>query len=227
MEHFAVAKIWWKIAAVILVIYTIVAGFLLDVPALPILNETIRNLYFHVTMWWGMMMLLSVSLVYSIRYLSGFKIDNDLMAGSFAHTAMLFGFLGLLTGMTWARFTWGAWWVSDPRLNGAAITLLIYLAYMILRNAIDDEHKRAKVAAVYNIFAFVMLIVFLLVIPRMTPDSLHPGYGGNPAFSSYDLDSTMRLVFYPSIFAWILLGVWIATLRVRYKKIERKLLMGD
>lgn len=203
----------------ILVLYTIIAGFLVEVPALPILNETIRNLYFHVTMWFAMMILMTVSLVYSIRHLSAFKLENDIVASEAANIGLLFGFLGLFTGMIWAKFTWGTWWVADPKLNGAAITILIYLAYIILRNSMDDEQKRAKVSAVYNIFAFVMLVVFLMILPRMT-DSLHPGNGGNPAFSNYDLDNKMRLVFYPAVIGWTLLGIWILSLKVRIRKIK-------
>lgn len=207
--------------AVLLVLYAIIGGFLGDVPALPILNETIRNLYFHVTMWFAMMIIMTISLVYSIRYLSGFKREHDFIAAEAANTGLFFGFLGLFTGMLWARFTWGTWWVADPKLNGAAITVLIYLAYTILRNSMDEEQKRAKVAAVYNIFAYTLLVVFLMVLPRMT-DSLHPGNGGNPAFSTYDLDSKMRMVFYPAVTGWTLLGVWIMTLNVRIRKIKSK-----
>jgi heme exporter protein C len=136
------------------------------------------------------------------------------------------GILGLLTGMVWAYFTWGDWWVPDAKLNGAAITLLIYLAYIILRNSMDEEQKRGRVAAVYNIFAYIMLIVFLMVLPRMT-DSLHPGNGGNPGFGGYDLNNNMKLVFYPAIIGWTLLGVWIVNLRVRIKNIERKINEND
>ncbi len=214
-------KHWWKFVAVLFVLYAIIAGFLMDVPALPILHETIRNLYFHVTMWMAMMVLMTISLIYSIRHLSGFKNEHDIVASEAANTGLLFGFMGLVTGMIWARFTWGTWWVADPKLNGAAITILIYLAYVVLRNSIDEEQKRAKVSAVYNIFSYIMLLVFLLVLPRMT-DSLHPGNGGNPAFSTYDLDNNMRMVFYPAVIGWTLLGVWMMTLKIRIKKIKLK-----
>ncbi len=76
--------------------------------------------------------------------------------------------------------------------------MLIYLAYFVLRNSIDDREKRARIAAVYNIFAFIMLIVFLMIYPRMNQvDSLHPGNGGNPGFSVYEseLDNRMRRIF--------------------------------
>ena len=132
----------WKISGVILVFYAVIGGMLLPVPARDILNETIRNLYYHVTMWFAMIFLLAVSLIFSIRYLLDFKLKNDTVAVEAAKTGMLFALLGLLTGMLWAKFTWGAFWTNDPKLNGVAVSLLVYAAYFLLRNAIDDEQKR-------------------------------------------------------------------------------------
>ena len=217
-------KHWWKILAVVCLTYTIVWGFLGEVPHLPVLHETIRNLYFHVTMWFGMMALLSVSLINSIRYLGSSNIRRDIVASESANVSILLGILGLITGSIWAKNTWGAWWTNDPQLNGAAITMLAYLAYSLLRNSIEDEEKRARISAVYNIFAFVMMVVFIGIIPKFTGvDSLHPGKVGNPGFNTYDLDSHLRVVFYPAIVGWILLATWIMQLRIRLKVIEKKI----
>ena len=210
---------WWKALSIVLVFYTIVMGFLGTVPAMPILNETVRNLYFHVTMWFSMIIMMLVGMVQSMLFLSRNDLYKDLIAEECAHIGMMFGIAGLLTGMIWANYTWGAPWVNDPQLNGAAATMLVYTAYFILRNAVTDEHKRARLSAVYSIFAFAMMIVFIMVLPRMT-DSLHPGKGGNPGFRTYDLDSNMRLVFYPAVIGFTLIGTWIMTLRVRLKLIE-------
>jgi len=219
---------WWKITGAGLVLYSIVMGFLGEVPRLPILHETIRNLYFHVTMWFAMIFVLGGSVFYSIRYLGKNKIEDDMRAEHMANVGILLGVLGIVTGSLWARFTWGGWWVNDPKLNGAAISILIYLAYVVLRNSMDEEQKRARVAAVYNIFAFVLLIVFLMVYPRMNRvDSLHPGNGGNPAFSSYDLDSNMRLVFYPAVTGWIMMGLWLSDLSYRIAKLRYKKLSSE
>lgn len=208
----------WKILCILLLCYTFSAGFLHDVPRMPILNETIRNLFFHVTMWFTMIILLLISVVNSIGYLSSLKEQRDIVASETVNTAVLFGLLGLLTGMVWARFTWGAWWTNDAQLNGAAVTMLAYLAYMVLRHSIDDAQRRARISAVYNIFAFVMMLVFIGVLPRMT-DSLHPGKGGNPGFNTYDMDSSLRMIFYPAFLGFTLLGIWIAQVRIRIKKL--------
>jgi heme exporter protein C len=71
---------WWKILGILLVLYSIIAGLLMPVPKLNILNETIRNLYFHVTMWFSMIFLMLMSLIQSIRYLSSFDKLRDLKA---------------------------------------------------------------------------------------------------------------------------------------------------
>lgn len=211
----------WKMLGVALVLYSLVWGMLGPVPKLFVLNETIRNLYYHVSMWFGMMAMMAVSLYYSVLYLSKGRIEDDFRSEQFAHSGILLGLLGITTGSLWARFTWGGWWVNDPKLNGAAISLLIYFAYVILRGSLDEEQKRGRVAAVYNIFAFVLLMVFLMVYPRLNNvDSLHPGNGGNPAFSSYDLDKAMRLVFYPAVLGWILIGAWISQLGFRIKMLS-------
>lgn len=191
-------------------------------PFLNILEETIRNLFFHVPMWFGMMLILLLSVISSIRMLQQpDNIEQDIKASSYATIGILFGVLGILTGAIWAKNTWGAYWSWDVKQNTSAVALLIYLAYFVLRSSFDDIDKRARIAAIYNIFAFATLIPLLYVVPRMA-DSLHPGMGGNPAFSNYDLDSTMRLVFYPAVIGWILLGVWMASLMIRIERIRQK-----
>jgi heme exporter protein C len=134
---------------------------------------------------------------------------------------MVFAILGLITGSVWAKFTWGDWWTNDPKLNSVAIGLLIYLAYSLVRSSMPDEMQKARISSVYNIFAFVIFMVLIWILPRMT-DSLHPGNGGNPAFSKMDLDNRMRLVFYPAIVGWTLLGYWIAQIRIRIKNLEQQ-----
>ncbi|WP_276088769.1 cytochrome c biogenesis protein [Pedobacter sp. JY14-1] len=214
-------KTWWKIIASVLVIYSTVWGFLSSTPQLPILHESIRNLYFHVPMWFGMIVLFSISVFYSVKYLGSGKAEDDIRAVESVNVGIVYGMLGIVTGAIWARFTWGQAWSFDVKQNFAAIALLLYFAYLILRNAIDEEQKRAKISAIYNIFAFPIMVVLLFVLPRLS-DSLHPGNGGNPGFNAYDLDSRMRMVFYPACLGWILIGYWIYTLKYRIRTLEKK-----
>lgn len=211
--------VWWKWLAIGLLYYTIFGGLLMQVPKVHILNESIRNLYFHVPMWFAMMIMLGASVWHSIQYLRKGKLDSDRISAEAVNTGVLFGILGLLTGMVWANYTWGTPWTNDPKLNSAAIGMLMYLAYLVLRGSFQDEILRARVCSVYNIFAYAIFIPLIFILPRLT-DSLHPGNGGNPGFNAYDLDANLRLVFYPAVLGWSLLGWWLTTLRVRILRIE-------
>ncbi len=217
--QFSLRKNWWKILGILLIYYVLIYGFLIDVPRLPILNETIRNLFFHVAIWFAMFILLIVSVIYSIKHLKSSNLKTDIIASEFATMGIVFGLLGIVTGSVWAKFTWGDWWVNDPKLNATTIALLIYLAYFVLRSSIEDSQQKGRISAVYNIFAFAAAVPLIFILPRLT-DSLHPGNGGNPGFSAYDLDNNLRIVFYPAVVAWTLMGVWFASLRVRVKKLE-------
>lgn len=194
-----------------------------DFPYRNILGETIRNLYFHVPMWFGMMFIFLASVIYSIKYLSSKNPIFDIKAKSFAEVGVVYGLLGLLTGGIWAQYTWGSFWSFDIKQNMSAIAVLIYLAYFVLRSSFDDFDKQARLGAVYNIFAFTMLVPLLFIIPRLYA-SLHPGNGGNPGFGGEDLDNTMRTVFYPAVIGWTLFGFWISNLLVRVFKIRAKMM---
>jgi heme exporter protein C len=224
-------KWWWKILAVILLVYTIIAGLLLDVPRIQILNETIRNLYFHVCMWFAMMILFTISVVHAVKYLRTNNLKSDILSRHYAVVGIVFGLLGYATGAIWASYTWvdpnnpaaasfGAI-AREPKLIGAAIALLIYFAYLVLRDSINDIDKKARISSVYNIFAFAFLFPSIWIIPRLLP-SLHPGGDGNPALNPQDIDDRMRFIFYPAVIGWTLLGVWIVTLKVRLSFLKEK-----
>jgi len=214
MKHY-----WWKVLAIVLLVYSIIMGFLGHVPALPIVHEAIRNTYFHLPMWFAMFTLYFVSVVYSVKYLSSNKPEHDLVAVESANVGIIFCLLGLATGMIWANYTWGSAWPNDAKVNGSAIATLMYLAYLVLRNALEEEQKRGRISAIYNIFAFPIMIVLMYILPKTT-DSLHPGSGGNAGFGQFDLDGSMRAVLYPAALGWILMGVWLMTLRFRIRKLQ-------
>lgn len=224
-------KGWWKVLSVVLLIYTFIAGLFGPVPQLPALEETVRNLYFHVCMWFAMMILFTVSVVNGIKYLRSFDLKYDIISRQYATTGILLGILGYATGAIWMSYTWadpnnpafqsfGAL-AREPKLIGTAIALLIYFAYLVLRDSIADMDKRARISAVYNIFAYAMLFPSIWIIPRLLP-SLHPGQEGNPAMNFKDIDSRMRAVFYPAVIGWTLLGVWITTIKIRISLLKEK-----
>lgn len=212
---------WWKILGAVLVLYALVWGLLTPIPELPILEQSIRNLFYHVPMWFGMILLLLGSMVQAIKYLNKGDIKADIKSAELTSVGVLFGMIGIATGMVWAKNTWGAYWTADPKLNSAAIGMLMYFAYLVLRSSIEDDEKRARVSAVYNIFCFPIFVVLIFVLPRIK-DSLHPGNGGNPGFNAYDLDNRLRLIFYPAVVGWTLIGYWLADLNIRRKILSLK-----
>ena len=212
-------------AVVLILTAVILGGFLLSIPQLNILEETARNLYFHVPMWFTLMAAALVSAYHSLQYLRSGDLRRDIRAREAAWLGLIFGLLGLFTGMIWARFTWyegtGMWWNFDPIQSMSAVLLLIYGAYFVLRSGLDLPKKRARIAAVYNLFAFATLPFLLFVLPRQMA-SLHPGADGNPAFSEIT-DPTMRLVLYPAFIGFIGLFWVLYTQRVRLSFLKKQL----
>lgn len=222
---------WWKILSIVLLIYTCSYGFLVQVPSPPgvPLKETIRNLFFHVPMWIAMMVCFTVSGIYAIRFLRTQKTADDIYSLEFARTGTVLGVLGLLTGMIWANYQWGKPWSGDAKQNGTAIALLIYFAYFVLRGSLQDEEQKARIGAVYNIFAYFMLFPTIWILPRMV-ESLHPGgqgSEGNPGLNPKDTTNAMRSVMYPAFIGWTLMAVWISTLRIRVGLLSYKKMVDE
>ncbi len=223
---------WWKILCIILLFFTFTAGFLVKVPRIGNLYESIRNFFFHVPMWFGQIVLLTLSLAYSVSYMRTQNIKHDIYAAEFAKTGIIFGILGLSTGAIWATYTWGEPWSNDPKQIAAAIAILIYLAYIVLRGSMNDIDKKARVSAVYNIFAYFIYIPLIMILPRLV-QSLHPGGmegakgGGNPALGGASLDAKMEMIFWPAVTGWVLLGIWISNLKIRLSLLTNKNLIND
>ena len=212
-----------RVFAALVLTGVIVFGLIGTIPEMNILEETARNLYFHVPMWFTLMAATVVSAYHSAMYLRTGDILRDVRAREAARVGMLFGLMGIVTGMMWARFTWyegtGKWWNFDPKQSMAAVLLLIYGAYFVLRSGIDVAEKRGRIAAVYNLFAVVTMPFLLYILPRQMK-SLHPGAEGNPAFSQTDLAPAMRWIFYPAVLGFFALAWWLYTQRVRLARVE-------
>jgi heme exporter protein C len=212
----------WKYIVALWMTAVITVGFLIPIPEIPILEESARNLFLHVPMWFTMMISFLMAFWYSIRYLNDENMKFDLKAETATAVGLAFGVCGLLTGSLWARFTWGAWWTfAEPRMNLSALAMLIFVAYFILRSAFNDPEKRAKISAVYNIFGITTIPFLLYIIPRQLP-SLHPGADGNPAFSELTAPE-LRYIFYPAIIGFAGIAFWMMDIVNRYKVVKEHL----
>lgn len=210
---------FWKYIVAIWMTGVITVGFLIPIPDIPILEESARNLFLHVPMWLTMAVCFAAGLYYSIRYLNSPDRAFDRKAATATQVGLIFGICGLITGSLWARFTWGTWWTfAEPRMNLSALGMMIYVAYFVLRTAFDNPEKRARIAAVFNVFAATTIPFLLYIIPRQLP-SLHPGAGGNPAFSEITAPE-LRYIFYPAVVGFIALAVWLNDIVNRYKTVK-------
>ncbi len=187
------------------------------------LQESIRNLLYHVPMWFAMILLLLTSAIYSIKYLNTKNLIFDHYSQSFIKLGLLAGLCGTATGSVWASVTWGAFWSPDPKLNGVTIGMLIYFSYLILRSSIQDDFNRARIASVFNLFVFPAFISLIYIMPKLSTDSLHPGSGETVQFSEYDLDNTLKMVFYPAVVGWTLVFAWMASNYARYLTLKMKI----
>jgi heme exporter protein C len=115
-----------------------------------------RIFYFHVGIAWIAGLAMFVTFICSILYLwRGEQRKYDIAAAASVEIGVVFGLMVLASGMLWARPVWNTWWTWDPRLTTTAITEFIYIAYLMLRSAIDDPQRRARFSAVYGIIGFV------------------------------------------------------------------------
>lgn len=211
---------WWKLLTVLLLSWVIIGGMLVDIPAIPKLNESARNLFYHVPMWYVMIICFLVSAINALRYLSKKDPILDTMSLELVNVGVVFGCLGMVTGMIWASGTWGKPWSNDPKQIGAGLCLLTYFAYLVLRNSIQNKKNVATISAVYNVFAFALIVPLLFIIPARF-ESLHPASGdSNPLGALYDAASEFRKVSLPAMIGWTMLGFWIYDIRIRIKKLE-------
>jgi heme exporter protein C len=231
-------KGWKSIARILLGItvlgcfsYAIYAGLSAKLPYQnPMNGQTARNLYYHVPLWFGAMLMGYTSVVYSILYLRKQDMKWDIRAHESARLMLLFGLLGLITGIVWSRVTWGeskdstdpqAWWPWDPKQTSALICVLIYAGYMVLRRSFDDYAQRAKISAVYNIFAAASIYPLFYVIPRVMGGQ-HPNTGTDQS-ALKGLSSAQFSIFWLSVLGVICLSIWIFDTLVRYRQTKMAL----
>jgi len=212
---------WYKVLAVLLIGYALIYGLLIKLPSdVGVLDETIRNLFYHVPMWFGMMLVMLAAWINSMMYLSKPSVKRNIYASELTNVGLLMGFCGLFTGMFWAYNTWGQPWTNDPKLNGVAAGMAMYGGYWLLQKSVNDPEKGARLAAVYNVFVFPLFIALIYVMPKLSQFSIHPGSGESVNFKSYNKTNNMELVFYPAVIGWTLLFVWIAEVRTRYQLVK-------
>lgn len=210
----------FKFSILIIITLVIFLAFYVNIPKIGILGEKARIIFLHVPTAWLSVLAFLLSMIYSIQYLRKKDFIYDIKAVSAAEIGFLFSILATVTGSIWAKFSWGSFWNWDPRETSIFILLIIYGAYFSLRSAIEVPEQKAKLSAVYSIIAFVTVPFFVFIMPRII-ESLHPDPIIN-AEGKINMDGTMRIVFFSSLFGFTLLFFWILNIKIRLEKLYLK-----
>ena len=175
-------------------------------PLEAVMGEVQRIFYFHVSSWWVSMLGLLAAAIAGIAYLVTKDHRWDIWSLSAVEISVVFGLIGIVTGSIWARPAWNTWWTWDPRLTTATIMLLIYTAYLLLRQGIDDPDRRARFGAVYVILGFISVPITFFSIRLYR--TIHPvviGANNAGAQGEFDMTFTMVQVFLFSLLTFTVL----------------------
>jgi heme exporter protein C len=193
-----------------------------EFPLIPGLEENAKIIFFHVPTSWLTVIAFFMSTIFSIKYLRKKDLVDDAKAHTAAQLGMIFCILATVTGAVWAKFAWGSFWSWDPRQTSIFALLLIYGALFALRSAVEQEEKRATLASVYSIIAFVTVPFFVFIMPRIMK-GLHPGSADDTHSGpvvNFKMNSNMLLIFYLSLFGFTILYYWMW--KVGYKSLIYK-----
>ncbi|MBD5627638.1 MAG: cytochrome c biogenesis protein CcsA [Desulfovibrio sp.] len=128
--------------------------------------------YLHLPLAWWALASFFIVFVGSVAVLLRRSDAADRLCAAAAEVGVLFSGLTLVTGMIWARRSWGVWWTWDPRLSTALVMWFVYAAYLILRGLDMAPERRRLVCAVVGVAAF--LDVPLVFVSARIWRSIHP-----------------------------------------------------
>jgi len=187
-------------------------------PTEAVMGAVQRIFYFHVSSAWIAFFAFFVTFICSIVVLISNNLFYDDIAESSAEIGVIFCTIVLITGPIWAKPAWGKWWTWDPRLTTTLILWFIYIGYIMLRQFVDEEDKKAKFAAALGIIGFIDVpIVFLSIRWWRTihPNVLQEGGGG--------LHPDMLTALIVCVVAFTLLYVSMLMKRVKIGVLQRKI----
>jgi len=210
----------WKIFTGFLLSAVIIAVFLMPAPQKE-LGDVSRIFFFHVPVAWVAVLAFFVSMLNSILFLRKSDILYDVQAVSAARLGFMFCILALITGMIFAKNTWGSYWNWDPRETSIFILILIYGAYFALRSAVEIEERRASLSAVYSVLAFLTVPFLVFVIPRAY-QSLHPAASIVDSKLRFQLPLPYLLVFLCAILGFTMIFIWIDKMEISLHILDKE-----
>jgi heme exporter protein C len=180
--------------------------------------------YFHVaTAWVGMLGFL-VAAIAGVIYLRKGDMGWDVIGFAAIEISLIFFLIAIIMGSIWARPIWNTWWTWDPRLTTAAIVELIYAAYLLLRQGVDDPERRARFSAIYAVFGFISVPLTFISIRLLR--TIHPVVIGNAeaaAQGGFNMDAPMQTAFFFSLAAFSIFFADLLWHRVRLGNLQNEL----
>jgi heme exporter protein C len=185
-------------------------------PMEAVMGNVQRVFYYHVATGWVGMLSFFAAAIAGILYLRSKDRKWDVFAQAAVEIGIVFIFLNIVTGSIWARPIWNTWWTWDPRLTTATIMELIYFAYLMLRQGIEDPERRARFGAVYVILGFVS--VPLTFFSARLFRTIHPvviGTNQPGAEGQFDMTPKMVQTFLFSVFTFTFIFIDLMWHRLR------------
>lgn len=189
-------------------------------PREAVMGDVQRVFYFHVSAGWVGAVAFLVTAFSGAMYLIRGNRSWDHVAVASVEIGVVFTLINILSGSIWARPIWNTWWTWDPRLVTATVMELIYLAYLMLRQGIEDPERRARFGSVYGIVGFISVPITFLSIRFLR--TIHPvviGSGDPTAEGSFDMTPTMLQTFMFSLLTFTFLYATLLWHRLRLQRL--------
>ncbi|MEW6568420.1 MAG: cytochrome c biogenesis protein CcsA [Chloroflexota bacterium] len=189
-------------------------------PREAVMGDVQRVFYFHVAAGWvGALAFLVTALAGAVYLVRGDR-RWDRAAVASVEIGVVFTLINIVSGSIWARPIWNTWWTWDPRLVTATIMELVYIAYLMLRQGIEDPDRRARFGAVYGILGFLSVPLTFLSIRIFR--TIHPvvvGSGDPTAQGTFDMTPRMLQAFIFSLLTFTVLCATLLWHRIRLGKL--------
>ena len=203
---------------IVLVISTYLA--LVFAPTEAVMGDVQRVFYFHIGTAWVGLVGFVLAAGTGIAYLVTKDMKWDRLEVAAVEVSTIFFFITIVLGSIWARPAWNTWWTWDPRLTTAAVTELIYIAFFMLRQGIEDPERRARFGAVYAILGGLSAPITFMVIRLFR--TIHPIVVGSGQGEKLPLTADMRVAFFFALFAFTVIFIDLMWHRIRLGSLEEK-----
>jgi heme exporter protein C len=207
----------------ILLFLTALGMVFLYAPLEVTMNYVQKIFYFHIaTGWVGMLGFLAAAAA-GVIYLVKHDQKWDIIELAAVEISLVFFFITIVAGSIWARPTWGAYWTWEPRLTTAAILEMVYIAYLLLRQGIDDPDRRARFSAVYTLIGSISVPITFMSIRLFR--TIHPvviGMNSSATTGSFDMTSKMLVTMFFALFTFSIIFVNLFWHRIRLGQLAQQ-----